>query len=48
MPNPLGAALRNKRVGYEKLAWARPDLRAPENFSLSSPAFSDGSPLPEQ
>jgi Raf kinase inhibitor-like YbhB/YbcL family protein len=48
MPNPLGTALRNKRVGYEKLAWARPDLRAPENFNLSSPAFSDGSPLPEQ
>jgi Raf kinase inhibitor-like YbhB/YbcL family protein len=48
MPNPLGTALRNKRVGYEKLAWARPDLRAPENFTLSSPAFSDGKPLPEQ
>lgn len=48
MPNPLGVALRNKRVGYEKLAWVRPDLQAPENFSLSSPAFSDGSPMPER
>jgi Raf kinase inhibitor-like YbhB/YbcL family protein len=48
MPNPLGVALRNKRVGYEKLAWARPGLRAPENFSLSSPAFKDGSPLPDE
>lgn len=47
MPNLLGVALRNKRVGYEKLAWAGPGLRAPENFTLSSPEFSDGSPLPE-
>ena len=46
--NPLGVALRNKRVGHEKLVWARPDLQAPENFRLSSPAFEDGSPIPEQ
>ena len=48
MPNPLGVALRSKRVGYEKLAWSRPQVQAPENFSLSSPVFSDGNPLPEQ
>lgn len=46
--NPLGVALRNKRVGRDKLVWARPDLQAPENFSLSSPAFSDGAAIPEQ
>jgi len=44
--NPLGVALRNRRVGHEKLLWARPDLQAPENFRLSSPAFDDGSPIP--
>lgn len=46
--NPLGVALRSKRVGPAKLVWARPDLRAPENFSLSSPAFGPGSPIPEK
>ena len=46
--NPLGVALRSKRVGYQKLVWARPDLQAPVNFSLSSPAFSYGGPIPEQ
>ncbi|KAA9159059.1 YbhB/YbcL family Raf kinase inhibitor-like protein [Amycolatopsis acidicola] len=46
--NPLGVALRNKRVGHEKLVWARPELRAPETFTLSSPAFEDGGAMPEQ
>ncbi|BBA95724.1 hypothetical protein RVR_703 [Actinacidiphila reveromycinica] len=46
--NPLGLALRNKRVGPGKLVWARPELRAPESFTLSSPDFADGGPLPER
>ncbi len=44
--NPLGVALRNRRAGHHTLVWARPDLRAPENFSLTSPAFEHGAPIP--
>lgn len=47
-PNPLGLALRNKRVGPDKLVWARPDMQAPENFVLSSPAFEAHSTMPDQ
>jgi len=47
MPNPIGRALRNRRAGHHTLAWARPDMQAPENFSLSSPAFDHGTPIPE-
>jgi phosphatidylethanolamine-binding protein (PEBP) family uncharacterized protein len=39
--NPLGVALRNRRAGHHTLVWARPDLQAPENFTLTSP-----SPIP--
>ncbi|MBV9793697.1 MAG: YbhB/YbcL family Raf kinase inhibitor-like protein [Actinobacteria bacterium] len=46
MPNPLGRALRNRRAGHDQLMWARPDLQAPENFTLSSPAFDHGEPIP--
>jgi Raf kinase inhibitor-like YbhB/YbcL family protein len=46
MPNPIGRALRNRRAGHDKLAWARPDLIAPENFTLTSSAFEHGSPIP--
>jgi Raf kinase inhibitor-like YbhB/YbcL family protein len=45
--NPLGVALRNRRAGHHTLVWARPDLRAPENFTLTSPAFDHGAPIPE-
>jgi Raf kinase inhibitor-like YbhB/YbcL family protein len=48
MPNPLGRALRNRRAGQHTLLWARPELAAPENFSLSSPAFEHGTPIPER
>jgi Raf kinase inhibitor-like YbhB/YbcL family protein len=48
MPNPLGRALRNRRAGAHTLVWARPELRAPENFTLSSPAFEDGSAIPDR
>jgi Raf kinase inhibitor-like YbhB/YbcL family protein len=48
MPNPLGRALRNRRAGHDTLAWARPDLQAPERFVLSSPAFAHGAPIPER
>jgi Raf kinase inhibitor-like YbhB/YbcL family protein len=47
-PNPIGLALRNRRAGHAGLAWARPDLQAPENFILTSPAFEHGAAIPER
>ena len=44
--NPLGLALRNRRVGHHTLVWARPDVQAPESFTLTSPAFDHGTPIP--
>ena len=46
--NPIGVALRNRRAGQHTLVWARPDLQAPENFTLTSPAFDHGAPIPEK
>jgi phosphatidylethanolamine-binding protein (PEBP) family uncharacterized protein len=46
--NPVGVALRNRRAGQHTLIWARPDLQAPENFTLTSPAFDHGAPIPER
>ena len=46
--NPLGLALRNRHAGHHTLVWARPDLQAPENFTLTSPAFDHGTPIPER
>ncbi len=46
--NPLGVALRNRRAGHDTLVWARPDLQAPENFTLTSPAFDHQAPIPEK
>jgi Raf kinase inhibitor-like YbhB/YbcL family protein len=46
--NLLGVLLRNRRAGHHTLAWANPDLRAPETFTLTSTAFSDGDPIPEE
>ena len=46
MRNPIGLALRGRRAGQDALVWARPDLKAPENFALTSPAFDDGEPIP--
>jgi Raf kinase inhibitor-like YbhB/YbcL family protein len=46
--NPLGVALRNRRAGHHTLVWARPDLQAPENFILTSPAFDHGAPIPRK
>jgi Raf kinase inhibitor-like YbhB/YbcL family protein len=48
VPNPLGRALRNRRAGQQTLVWARPDLQAPEDFTLTSPAFEHGAPIPER
>jgi Raf kinase inhibitor-like YbhB/YbcL family protein len=48
MPNPIGRALRNRRAGHQTLVWARPELQAPENFTLTSPAFDDGTPIPQR
>ncbi len=44
--NPLGVALRNRRAGHHTLVWARPELQAPENFTLTSPAFEHETPIP--
>ncbi|HEX7658583.1 MAG TPA: YbhB/YbcL family Raf kinase inhibitor-like protein [Marmoricola sp.] len=44
--NPIGRALRNRRAGQHTLVWARPDLQAPESFTLTSPAFEHGDPIP--
>ena len=46
--NPLGLALRNRRAGHHTLVWNRPELQAPENFTLTSPAFNHGAPIPEK
>lgn len=46
--NPLGRALRNRRAGQHTLAWARPELQAPESLTLTSPAFAHGAPIPER
>ena len=46
--SPLGLALRNRRVGHHTLVWARPDVQAPESFTLTSPAFDHGTPIPER
>jgi hypothetical protein len=46
--NPLGVALRKRRAGQHTLVWARPGLQAPENFTLTSPAFDHGTPIPDK
>ncbi|HEY0260349.1 MAG TPA: YbhB/YbcL family Raf kinase inhibitor-like protein [Lacisediminihabitans sp.] len=46
--NPIGRALRNRRAGHHTLVWAHPDLQAPENLHLTSPAFAHGTPIPER
>lgn len=46
--NPIGRALRNRRAGHDRLAWADPRLQAPETLSLTSPAFEHGGPMPER
>jgi phosphatidylethanolamine-binding protein (PEBP) family uncharacterized protein len=46
--NPIGVVLRNRRAGQHTLVWARPDLQAPENFTLTSPAFDHGAPIPDK
>ena len=46
--NPLGVALRSRRAGQHTLAWARPDLQAAENFTLTSPAFDHGAAIPDK
>jgi len=46
-PNPIGLALRNRRAGHHTLLWPRPELQAPESFTLTSPAFDHGTPIPD-
>ncbi len=46
MPNPIGLLLRNKRADHRTLVWAR--LDGPETFTLTSPSFEHGSPIPER
>ena len=44
--NPIGYALRNRHAGQHKLVWARPELQAPDSFTLTSPAFDHGTVIP--
>jgi Raf kinase inhibitor-like YbhB/YbcL family protein len=46
LANPLGVLLRNRRAGHHTLAWSQPGLAAPESFTLTSPAFAPGKPIP--
>ena len=46
--NPIGRALRNRHAGHHTLVWARSDMQAPESFTLTSPAFDHGTPIPER
>ena len=46
--NPLGVVVRNRRARKHALVWERPDLQAPENFTLTSPAFDHEAPIPEK
>jgi Raf kinase inhibitor-like YbhB/YbcL family protein len=46
--NPLGVALRGRRAGHDTLVWARAGLQAPENFTLTSPAFGHGTAIPDK
>lgn len=46
--NPIGLALRKRRAGHHKLVWARPELQAPESFTLTSPDFEHSAPMPER
>jgi hypothetical protein len=46
--NPVGLALRNRRAGHHTLVWARPDLQAPESFTLTSLAFDHEAAIPDR
>lgn len=48
IPHWLGHALGNVRAGAEKLAIATLDIGSDSLLALSSPAFTDGSRLPER
>jgi Raf kinase inhibitor-like YbhB/YbcL family protein len=48
MRNPIGHALRHRHAGHHTLLWADPGLQAPETFTLTSPAFDHGAPIPER
>jgi Raf kinase inhibitor-like YbhB/YbcL family protein len=42
----VGRALRGRRAGEGKLTWHTATADADETFTLTSPAFSDGCPIP--
>lgn len=46
--NPIGLLLRNRHAGHHTLVWARTELQAAENFTLTSPVFDPGTPIPER
>jgi Raf kinase inhibitor-like YbhB/YbcL family protein len=48
MRNPIGYALRNRHAGHDTLLWVNPGLQAPETFTLTSPAFGHGAPIPDR
>jgi Raf kinase inhibitor-like YbhB/YbcL family protein len=45
MPS-IGALIRNRRAGQDKLAWNLPNLAGPESLDLRSPAVPAGSTMP--
>ena len=46
--NLLGLMLRNRHAGHHTLAWAQPELTAPETITLTSSAFGHSEPIPER
>ena len=42
----FGTLLKNRRAGEAGLAWNQRGLAGPETLELTSPAFTDGSPIP--
>lgn len=48
LANPIGLLLRSRRAGQHLLAWARTDLRAPEEITVTSPAFAHGAAIPDR
>jgi Raf kinase inhibitor-like YbhB/YbcL family protein len=47
LPQGVGRVLRGLRSGLDELAWNAPVAEAaPENMSVTSPAFADGQPIP--
>jgi Raf kinase inhibitor-like YbhB/YbcL family protein len=44
----IGKALRGRRAGADKLAWNNPATQTEATFTLTSPAFAEGQPIPKR